>query len=155
MYESKNRLSQPLPVLELRVEHAGGSYKVCPNGMVACAIWAHTGEKPDLPDKFLLPGSELFNPKALEPLPGLKSLISGNPAVMYRADDLEIALAPEELFRFASHRLRSDEYIALRDRFGMFHEIHEDFYDPDSGVALQPMFEEASSEEDQPTPLHS
>jgi len=142
MYEPKNRSSDTLPLLELRVDHAGGSLKTCPNGFAACAIWSQSGRKPDLPDSFLGKGSETFNIKTLEPVPGLASILSGKPAVRYRADDLDIALTPDELYRLASHSLSPDEYLALRDRYGMFHEIHEDFYDPDSGVAIQPMFEE-------------
>lgn len=140
MYELKNRSAESLPVLELRVDHAGGSRKTCPNGFVACAIWSHSGKRPDLPESFL--SSDLFDIKAPEPIPELASIISGKPALRYRADDVEIALAPEELYRLASHALRRNEYFALRDRFGLFHEIHEDYYDPDSGVALQPMFED-------------
>ena len=34
------------------------------------------------------------------------------------------------------------EYFQLRERYGMAHEWHEDFYDPGTGEALQPSDEE-------------
>lgn len=139
MPEAKNRVPDSLPPLEIRVEHAGGSLKTCPNGFAASAIWGMTGAKPALPEKFLMEGSVMFELTKLEPVEGLKSIISGNPAVLYRADDYEIPMSPDELFRFAKHDLKPEEYFVLAKHWGLIHEIHDDFYDPDSGIAFQPM----------------
>lgn len=139
MTEPKNRIKDPLPFLEIRIDHVGGSIKSCPNGIAASAIWGMSGEKPDLPEKFLAAGSQLFNPLELKPIEGAKSIISGQPAVIYRADDYEIPLTPDELFRFVKHDLEPKEFFKIRDHFGDLHEIHDDFYDPDTGEAFQPM----------------
>lgn len=138
MYEPKNRIAQALPILEIWVDHADGSYRTCPNGFIGCALWAMSGQKPDV-NLGLMPGSELFNILDLKPRPGVVSVISGKPAVLYRADDYEIAMTPLELFRFAKHDLEPDEYFAIRDYVGEIHEIHDDFYSPDTGEAFQPI----------------
>lgn len=152
MHQPRNRQSETLPILEIRIDHAEGSLKTCPNGVAGSAIWGMTGEKPDLPEKFLLPGSTLFEPTKLKPMEGLKSVISGGPAVMYRSDDIAIPMTPDELFRFAKHDLHPAEYFVLLREYGMFHEIHEDYYDPDSGMAFQPMGRDVD-EEDGPDPI--
>jgi hypothetical protein len=139
MSKKRNRLQQPLEFLRLEVEHADGTEHCCPNGMVGCAIWAATGEAPEFNQAGLMPWTKLFNPLALRPKPGVASVLSGEDAVVYRADDVEIAMSPQELYRFICHDLRPDEFRALMDRFGSFHEIHDDYYDPRSGLALQPI----------------
>lgn len=145
MHSPKNRVPTSLPILEIRVDHAEGSSKTCPNGFVACAIWGMTGEKPSFPEKYLGNGSTIFNPLELKPKEGVKSVISGGPAVVYRADDYEIPMTPDELFRFAKRHLRPEEFFVLLKQYGIMHEIHDDFYDPDTGEAFQPMDERDDS----------
>lgn len=139
MTDPKNREADALPFLEIRVDHAGGSEKTDPNGAVGCVIWGAKGLRPRTASGADLPG--LFNPLELEPIDGIVSVISGQPAVVYRADDLTISMTPKELLRFLARDLRPDEFFALRERYGDFFEIHDDFYDPQSGQALQPVFQ--------------
>jgi hypothetical protein len=117
IYEKKNRKDKPLPILEIRVTAEDGTIVVDPNG---AAIMAHTGNYP----------------KA-GPVPGLVSEISGKPAYKIETDDLELHLSFEEMDRFFRHDLTSKEYKFLLNKYGMFHEIHEDFYWKDE--AFQPM----------------
>ena len=138
MYEPKNREAEELPILQVRVEHADGVFVSNPNGIAASAIWELDGKKPDLPENFLM-GADLFRPSDLKPIDGVVSIISGRPAVIYAADDFRIPLATDELSRLMRHDLTAVEYVALREHYGMFHEIHEDFYDPDHHFACQPM----------------
>jgi hypothetical protein len=119
-YPPKNRLSQALPVLRIEIEHANGIEALDPNGLVMLA--ASTPER--ITD--------------LVPIRGRVSVISGHPAVLYRAGDVEIALTPQEAFGLASRDLLPDDYFALRERFGTFF-VHEDFYAEDTGEALQPL----------------
>jgi hypothetical protein len=88
----------------------------------------------------------LFNPLDLKPMQGQVSVISGEPAVVYRAEDLVIPMTPRELLRFLAHALRPDEFFALRDQYGSFFEIHDDFYNERSGRALQPAIDDPSDE---------
>ena len=74
----------------------------------------------------------------LRTIPDLHSILSGGPAVLFRADDLEIPLTPGELGRLAARTLTPAEYTALGTRFGMFFDIHEDCYDPETGESIQP-----------------
>lgn len=120
-YPPKNRRSTSLPILRIEIEHSEGIEVFDPNGILMALV-----REP----------ARLFG---LAPLPSRASDLSLEPAVLYRADDLEVALSPEELIRLAAHNLAPVEYKALRDRFGMAHEWHEDFYDPDTGEALQPL----------------
>lgn len=139
MRQIKNRIETSLDILEIRVDHADGSFRTDPNGAVGCAIWAMSGEKPSWQPGMLGDKSQLFNPLELKPKPGLTSILSGGPAVMYRSDDVEVPLTPEELFRLLKRSLRPEEALQLLDHFGEFHEIHDDFYDPATGEAFQPM----------------
>ncbi|MNU45025.1 hypothetical protein D3C71_338580 [compost metagenome] len=49
----------------------------------------------------------------------------------------------DELLRFIRHDLRPEEFRILFDRYGEIHEIHDDFYDPRTGEAWQPILREA------------
>lgn len=139
MYEPKNRKDTSLPILQIEVEHADGVAKTNPNGIVVSAMLGIKSGSLNIPDGFLQTGTDVFDPTLLMPLRDIKSLISGHPSVLYRADDYELSLTPDELFRFMKHALLPAEYFALRDHVGMIHEIHEDFYDPETGAAFQPM----------------
>jgi hypothetical protein len=117
-FPARNRTQSPLPFMRLEVEHGDGIEVYDPNGMIGAGLndaW-----------------------RSLSPVADRVSILSGAPAVIYRADDLEIPLSPEELRRFALHALAPREYRKLRDVFGMAFEWHDDFYDATSGGALQP-----------------
>jgi len=131
----------PLEFLRIMVVHADGIENACPNSIIGCAIWAVTGEEPEWRGRRngFLPGSTLFNPLELRPVPGVQSVISGEPAVVYKADGNEIPLTPEELLRFIRHDLHPEEFRRLHEKYGQIHEIHEDFYEPETGAAWQPI----------------
>lgn len=57
---------------------------------------------------------------------------------LYREDDLGVILTVEELRRLALRELLPEHYFGLRHAFGMFHSIHDDFYDEETGRAVQP-----------------
>ena len=120
-YPPKNRQTRCLPVLQIEIVHACGVEIFDPNGL---AILAYSN-----PHRFL----------DMPPLDNRKSVLSKKPAVLYRADDLEIPLTPEELYAFVCCNLSPDQMFTLRSHFGAFYEIHEDFYDSESGEALQPL----------------
>jgi hypothetical protein len=146
MHEPKNRVAEELPFPEIRVDHAGGSEKTDPNGLFGCVIWATEGRRPIGADGEPVDYPGLFNPLDLKPLEGQVSAISGEPAVVYRADDVVIPLTPRELLRFLAHALRPKEFFAIRDRYGSFFEIHDDFYNASSGMTYQPMIDDPSDE---------
>jgi hypothetical protein len=138
----------PLDFLRIRVDHADGTENACPNSIIGCAIWAVTGEEPDWRGRNngFHPDSELFNPLSLKPLPDTTSVISGEPAVVYRADGNTIPMTVEELLRFIRHDLRPEEFRVLFAKYGGIHEIHDDFYDPRTGEAFQPILRAALAE---------
>ncbi|NTF17463.1 hypothetical protein G6L37_03450 [Agrobacterium rubi] len=138
----------PLDFLRIQVRHADGMENACPNSIVGCAIWAVTGEEPKWRGERngFLPSSVLFNPLAIRPLDGVMSVISGEPAVVYKADGREIPMTVEELLRFIRHDLRPEEFRTLAVKYGIFHEIHEDFYDRQTGVAWQPILRDEAGE---------
>lgn len=139
MYEPRNRKPDSLPILQIEVEHDDGVAKTNPNGIAVSAMLGIKSRALDIPDGFLTTDTNIFDPTSLSPLRDAKSIISGLPAVLYRSEDYELALTSDELFRFMKHALLPAEYFALRDHVGMIHEIHEDFYDPETGAAFQPM----------------
>jgi hypothetical protein len=70
-----------------------------------------------------------------------QSCISGRPGYIYRTEEVELVLAADEMVRLVRRELQPAEFKSLLSSYGMFFEIHGDFYDPDTGVALQPMGE--------------
>ena len=85
--------------------------------------------------------------EALEGLPNFTepcttSELSGLPGYVYRTanydgETLTLRLTREELYRLISLSLTPEEFRKIADAHGIFHEIHDDFYDSD-GTALQP-----------------
>lgn len=51
--------------------------------------------------------------------------------------DIEIPLHQKELYDLIGRKLKPESYQNLRNKYGIFHEIHDDFYD-DFGNAMQP-----------------
>jgi hypothetical protein len=117
MYSPKNRKAICLGILEIKITSNTGTITTDPNGK---AIMGITGEYP-----------------IGEPIPGLVSEISGKPAYRIELDDIELSLSFDEMDRFFRHDLTNDEYKFLLNKYGMFHEIHEDFYW--NGKACQPI----------------
>lgn len=69
-------------------------------------------------------------------VPGEISDISREAAYRYETSEVTLALTRDELYRLIQHDLRPEEYLALRERYGIFFDIHEDFYDHESAQTL-------------------
>jgi hypothetical protein len=121
-YPPKNRPEHEtgLGPVDIEVVYDGGTLKTDPNGSIAIAI---AGQLPE----------------AVKPLAGLRSVLSGRPAVLYRTIDVEIALAEDEVIRLMGRELQPAEHRQLLEHFGDFFEIHGDYYDFATGAALQPL----------------
>ncbi|CAH1689636.1 conserved hypothetical protein [Hyphomicrobiales bacterium] len=115
----RNRKETGLAVLQIQVEHADGILEFNPTSSLMTGI--------QTPEAIL----------DLKPIPELKSLITGGPAIIYRSDDLEIPLTQEETLRLMLTALRPKEYEAIATRYGDAYEWHDDFYDSATGDALQ------------------
>lgn len=116
----RNRLEQELDILRIEVEHAGGLLVLDPNKSIMLAVGS--------PQEVL----------TLGPLPDKKSVISAEPAVIYRAGNVEVPLDPAELLRLMTTSLQPDEFFRLMEVYGSAFEWHDDFYDFETGEALQP-----------------
>lgn len=126
-FTPRNRTSTGLTVLAITIEDANGVKQYDPNSLIiACA----EGQL-----------------KSLKPLGEVASDISGNPAVVYCTHEIRVALTPAELQRLVFRSLSPREYFALAHKYGVFFEIHEDFYEEETGVALQPKDGEGQSSE--------
>ncbi len=66
------------------------------------------------------------------------SELSGEPGYRFRSDGLDAVLSRDELVRLARRALTPSEYRQLVARFGLIYELHEDFYNPQTGAAEQP-----------------
>ena len=119
-YPPRNRKPTRLSVIELEVTGQGGSFQLDLNRamMLAC-------------------GKELpFG----DPLQDVPSVITGTtPSYILRTCEIELALAPRELLALWRRELTPNEFFRLRDTFGIFFEIHDDFYDEPTGLALDRM----------------
>lgn len=115
----KNRVSLPLPVCHEEVVTATGTQVFDPNGLAM----------------------EKVHKKIVgyQPVPGCQSLLSGGPAIVVRTSDVVVHLTPEEFDRWVGRQLLPNEFFKLLDHYGIFHEIHDDFYDELTGIAMQPM----------------
>ena len=116
----KNRLATAREVLDIEVEHASGIERFDPNTQIMALV-----VKPEFV-------------AAWKPVDGAVSIVSGAPAIILRTHDLEIPLTVDEYAGLVGSELQPDEFKALLDRYGSFFEIHDDFYDAETGEALQP-----------------
>ncbi|WP_018234396.1 hypothetical protein [Thioalkalivibrio thiocyanodenitrificans] len=115
-YPPKNRVATVRSPLDLEIEDAQRKHSFDPNGLVLAVFQ-----------------------NQLELGPAVQaSDLSGAPGYLYRAEDVEIALTIEEIRRLVLRALTPEEYFKLRTRYGVFFEIHDDFYDSLSGAACQP-----------------
>jgi hypothetical protein len=142
-FPPKNRLAETLEFPWIEIDDATTKYRTDPNALVGCVIWMATGQPPSNPDGIVvaaLPnGAVVFNPLELVPREDVPSILSGGASVGFRHDDMSIDLTPEEFARFVSRMLTPEEYMALRDHFGMFYDIHADFYDDQNGHSYNSM----------------
>lgn len=116
-FPPKNRVNTPLKILRIEIRHADGVLVTDPNEAIMKAV-----------------DGDLLH---LAPLKDKVSDISQKPAVIYAADDLEVAVTPEELDRLVRHDLTPQEFLCLRDKYGVAFEWHDDFYDLDTGFSFQ------------------
>lgn len=113
-----NRISSGLGTIDIDIQDAKGVKRYSPNTLAIALI-----------------EGELSH---LEPIPGVSSVISKKPAFGYTTDEVQLALTFEELTRLVGRSLRPAEFFTLAVKYGVFFEIHDDFYDEDTGKALQP-----------------
>lgn len=116
----KNRLPESRPILDLEIEHRSGVEHFDPNSQIMALA-----AQPDFVAGW-------------QPVEGAVSVISGQPAIVYRAADLEIPLTVDEYAGLVGCELEPDEFRKLLEAYGMFYEIHDDFYSPATGEAFQP-----------------
>ena len=117
----QGRLETGLTYMDLDVVSATSTWRFDPNTFIMAAL-----------EHKLTDGEPLY-----------PSFISGQPGFLYRNHVLQIALTSAEMHRFACHALRPDEFFKLYRALGEFHEIHDDYYDPHTGKAFQPLDEPA------------
>lgn len=112
----KNRHIRPgLGVIDLVIRDANGEWRTDPNGAV---LAAHR--------ESLTLG---------EPVGA--SDISGQPGYAYETSEITLTLTRDELYRLLRRNLRPAEYFELVRKFGVFFELHDDFYEPATGMAMQ------------------
>lgn len=134
-FPPKNRTYPMLGPIELEIHSGDGKVlKLDPNGFVLAAF---------------------KNCLDLGPSYG-KSLLSGEDGWLYREDDLGVVLTLEEIRRIAARELLPEQYFKLRETFGMFWSLHDDFYDEESGFAVQPkgLFDPDQLEQGEDAPRH-
>jgi hypothetical protein len=71
--------------------------------------------------------------------PFVPSDLSGRPGYEYRSSEITLALTRDELYRLMRHDLSQKEFFLLTEKYGVFFETHDDFYDEKSGAAVQPV----------------
>jgi hypothetical protein len=118
----RNRKKTGLKNIEIEVVGRDKTTRLDPNGAILVVI--------ELPKKGLPFG---------EPDEKYPSLLSGGPGYLYRTPEVEIALSSGELISLLARDLKPGQFKALSKHFGLFFEIHQDFYDEASGEALQPV----------------
>lgn len=108
-----------LDVLRIEIHHAGGVEAFDPNSLIIRIF--------DAP-----PTSQSW------PALDKTSIISGEPAVVYKTHEVEVPLTVDEIVRLTTRSLTPVEFFVLLNETGGFFEIHGDFYNQTSGFALQP-----------------
>lgn len=115
-YPVKNRKATGLGAVDIVIEGGGGVMRTDPNGLVV---------------KVMTGRLELGMPVST-------SVLSGEPAYLYKTSELEVALTAEEISRLTRRDLYPWEVLKLHETFGVFFETHEDFYNSATGESLQP-----------------
>lgn len=69
----------------------------------------------------------------LSPMNDNPSLLSGSPGVLCRFREGKLVLTPDEAYRLSMRELRPEEYFKIYAVVGEIFEIHNDFYDPETG----------------------
>jgi len=110
-YPPKNRRINALPVVEIEIASKDGVLRM---DMNQAAIASH-----------------LENLALGEPF--VQSDLSGHPGYEYRSSEVTLALTRDELYRLMRHNLSPKEFFLLAEKFGVFFETHDDFYDENSG----------------------
>lgn len=68
-----------------------------------------------------------------------KSILSEDrDGIVYQSPEISMPLTPDEVRRVVLRNLQPEEYKALKKKYGIFYEIHEAFYRPGTGEAIQP-----------------
>lgn len=121
-FPPKNRTNRTdLGVIDIEISGQGTTLVFDPNGLIIALI-----------------RDELF-PQLGEPISDNKgSVLSGQPGYRYCDSEVDMVLERSELDRFIRHDLMPEEYFKLRDTYGLFFMIHDDFYYEDTGEAVQP-----------------
>lgn len=107
-----------IPELRIEIRHADGVEVFDPNRLIMAIL---TGRH-----------------RAWKPLPSSFSELNRQPAILYSSYSVTLELTVRQLERLVRLRLTPDEYMTLQMHHGIVFEWHEDFYDPNSGEALQP-----------------
>lgn len=66
----------------------------------------------------------------------LLSVVSGEPAVLFRTPETEVALTPEEVDRLVLRSLTPDQFTAICNAVGALWEMRAHWYDVDRGQAV-------------------
>ncbi|MCS4089070.1 hypothetical protein [Rhizobium sp. BK176] len=140
----QNRDAVGIDMPWFEITDAEKTFRTTPNALVGCVIWGATGEQPRDPQGNVIEALDdgaaiVFNPLDLVARDNIPSLLSDQPSVQLRMEDMSVDLTPEELLRLIARELTVDEYTSLRDHFGMFYDIHADFYDARTGRSLHTM----------------
>ena len=118
----KNRKETGLKVIEIEIVGLDKTTRTDPNGALMAIA--------ELPKKGLPFG---------EPNPATPSEFSGQPGYLYRTSEIELALDTGELIGLLSRDLKPAQFKAITERYGIFFDTHDDFYDVRTGEALQPL----------------
>jgi hypothetical protein len=139
----RNRNADVLDLPWIEITDAEKTIKTNSNALVGCVIWGATGEQPRDRQENVIDalddGAAVFNPLDLVARDNVPSLLSQEPSVQLRMEDMSVDLSTEELLRLIARELKVAEYMALREHFGMFYDIHGDFYDERNGRSHHPM----------------
>lgn len=99
-------------------------------------VWAEGSRRMDMNDLAVAAQTESLKLGT----PCRPSDISGKAGYIYRSDDLEVALTRDEMYRYLRHNLEPQEFFALAVKYGISFETHDDFYDEETGRAVQPWY---------------
>lgn len=139
------RVDTGLGPLQIQVVDSAGAHIFDPNTIKLAALAAEQEVLISAQDlEILVPRTKQRHLEKrvirVEPLNLAKPIgpsdLSGEPGYLYRTHEVQILLTKEELCRLALRRLHPPEVLQLLKRFGEFFEIHDDFYDPQTGEPI-------------------
>ena len=116
-----NRCGKDLQIIECHITDKNKTITLCPN-CLCIFLYNDCGEEFENSDEYIC------------------DITGKRGAIRFKSGNEKYFLEKEIMLRLLKHNLKPDEYFALTEKYNENNNmLHDDFYYPDTGEAVQPM----------------